>query len=109
MTVDAERLARVEREDALREFERIFGFSHASAIRSAWEQGWAEGRRFEYIRAVTDSLVAKRATAREHVCPDCLVERADYEGPNDAWLPTCPNCGSAADPIAAETRQDEHA
>jgi NMD protein affecting ribosome stability and mRNA decay len=32
------------------------------------------------------------------VCPDCAVERADYEGPDGAWLPICPNCGSQADP-----------
>lgn len=35
----------------------------------------------------------------EHVCPDCGVERADYEGPNGGWLPKCPNCASTADPV----------
>lgn len=42
------------------------------------------------------------ATDGGHVCPDCHVERADYEGPNGAWLPTCPNCGSSADPAASQ-------
>lgn len=32
------------------------------------------------------------------ICPRCRVERADYEGPNGAFLPTCPNCGAKADP-----------
>ena len=31
-------------------------------------------------------------------CPACLVERADYEGPDGAWLPECPNCGSHGNP-----------
>jgi hypothetical protein len=35
------------------------------------------------------------------VCPACHMERADYEGPDGAWLPTCPNCGSAAQPTPA--------
>jgi hypothetical protein len=59
---DPERLVEVERRDVLAEFERIFGFSHADAIRDAWGQGWAEGRRFEYIRQVTDGLAEKRRT-----------------------------------------------
>jgi hypothetical protein len=44
------------------------------------------------------------------VCPGCFVERADYEGPNGAWLPKCPNCGSASDPVAESsiwTRVDQ--
>lgn len=33
-----------------------------------------------------------------HWCPDCQVERADYEGPG--WhLDTCPNCGTATIPV----------
>ena len=35
---------------------------------------------------------------RPHFCPDCKVERTDYEGPDNGWLVTCPNCGSAASP-----------
>lgn len=34
-----------------------------------------------------------------HACPDCGVERTDWEGP-DAHLPTCPNCVSSAAPVA---------
>jgi hypothetical protein len=59
---DPERMAEVERKDVLAEFERIFGFSHASAIQDAWKQGWAEGRRFEYIKQVTDGLAEKRGS-----------------------------------------------
>jgi hypothetical protein len=41
-----------------------------------------------------------RTPLPEHVCPDCRVERADFEGPG--WhLPSCPNCGSTADPVPA--------
>lgn len=35
----------------------------------------------------------------EYCCPVCYVERADYEGPNGVWLPTCPNCGVGDDPV----------
>jgi hypothetical protein len=36
------------------------------------------------------------------ICPECLVERADYEGPSGKWLPRCPNCGSLKDPVEFE-------
>lgn len=45
----------------------------------------------------------------EMLCPACFVERADYEGPNGAWLPKCPNCGSEADPVSAEGLEDDPA
>ena len=32
-------------------------------------------------------------------CPKCRAERTDYEGPDGAWLPSCPNCGSGVDPV----------
>lgn len=35
---------------------------------------------------------------REFICPDCLVERADYEGPGQ-HLEMCPNCLSDRDPV----------
>jgi rubredoxin len=34
----------------------------------------------------------------EMVCPDCRVERADFEGPNQHLI-SCPNCGSKRYPI----------
>lgn len=37
-----------------------------------------------------------------HQCPACGIERTDYEGP-DLHLPTCPNCGSDADPVPARS------
>lgn len=37
----------------------------------------------------------------EHVCRDCGAERTDYEGPNGAHLPSCPNCGSEMDPVSS--------
>lgn len=39
-------------------------------------------------------------------CPDCKVERADYEGPDGAWLPKCPNCQSSADPVLVVVEDD---
>ncbi len=38
----------------------------------------------------------------EPICPQCRVERADYEGPGGQWLPRCPNCGADADPVIRE-------
>lgn len=38
------------------------------------------------------------------ICPCCLVERADYEGPYGQWLPRCPNCGNTRDPVVREGR-----
>lgn len=43
---------------------------------------------------------------QEMVCPKCRTERADYEGPNGAWLPKCPNCGSDRDPVVFEVEDD---
>lgn len=37
---------------------------------------------------------------REHICPECEVERADWEGPG-MHLARCPSCGSDADPVRA--------
>lgn len=31
-------------------------------------------------------------------CPKCKVERTDYEGEPDKYLPECPNCGSDLSP-----------
>lgn len=45
----------------------------------------------------------------ERVCPDCGVERTDYEGPNGAYLPTCPNCGSRCPPATAMHRTNDEA
>lgn len=36
-------------------------------------------------------------------CPACKIERTDYEGPDGAWLPECPNCGSKTDPKIVPT------
>jgi hypothetical protein len=33
------------------------------------------------------------------VCPDCAVERADYEHEVGGYLPRCPNCGTASAPV----------
>lgn len=44
---------------------------------------------------------------REHLialCPDCTIERADYEG-QEKHLPTCPNCGSESAPVPAAEAQ----
>jgi hypothetical protein len=35
----------------------------------------------------------------ERVCPDCAVERADYEHEAGGYLPRCPNCGTASAPV----------
>lgn len=41
----------------------------------------------------------------EHVCPECKVERTDYEG-IDRHLATCPNCGSRQPPTLSTERHD---
>jgi len=58
---DPERLAVVERADTLREFERVFGTTLEALLEKAWDDGWAQGRRHEYIRAVMDGLDAARS------------------------------------------------
>lgn len=50
---------------------------------------------------VVDVAPVHAARPVEHICPTCGVERTDYEGPG-AHLPTCPNCGSDADPITVD-------
>lgn len=55
----------------------------------------------------TAALLKEREESRarvERICPVCKVERADYEGPNGAWLPKCPNCGSERDPATWQER-----
>jgi len=52
----------------------------------------------DYDAAQKATAPALRAPPFEMVCPDCLVERADYEGAEHQWLPLCPNCGSVKDP-----------
>ncbi len=36
------------------------------------------------------------------VCPKCNVERTDFEGHPDLYLPECPNCGSTEPPKIVE-------
>lgn len=43
---------------------------------------------------------ARQEDGAEALCPDCRVERADFEGP-EQHLPECPNCGSGAIPVSA--------
>lgn len=53
-----------------------------------------------------DSMRARRSATEgqaEYVCPNCRVERADYEYPDGRYLPTCPNCGNAKAPTLAHT------
>lgn len=60
--------------------------------------------RLQWIEKTDEGLIdfAKKCgyeePAFEMKCPDCRVERADYEGRPDKWLPRCPNCGSSKGP-----------
>jgi len=39
------------------------------------------------------------ASSDWRMCPDCKVERTDYEGEPSKYLEKCPNCGSKSDPV----------
>jgi hypothetical protein len=60
---------------------------------------------YEKLREAYGVALDAAGLSVEHVCPDCGVERADYEGPG-AHLITCPYCNSDADPVPTveETR-----
>jgi hypothetical protein len=38
----------------------------------------------------------------ERVCPECWVERADWEHDAGGFLHRCPNCGTRSAPVRAE-------
>lgn len=66
---------------------------------------------FQQYAAMADRPCPKCGTAfaslEVHVCPDCLVERADFEGAG-THLEACPNCQSHAAPVPAPTKEDRN-
>lgn len=67
----------------------------AALVRERIER--AIGRALRRVESLADFEAIYGGEAR--FCPDCRVERTDYQGPNGQWLHLCPNCGSERDPV----------